>query len=54
MWFRQRKQRPANVAAPELKDESSILSRVEIQRSLANGAPPVPWPLRKQDREAVE
>jgi len=53
MWFR-RKQRSTTPVVPESSDENAVLSEVEIQRSLANGAPPVPWPLRKQDHEAVE
>jgi hypothetical protein len=38
----------------EAKREKSILGTIEVQRALANGAPPVPWPLSAQDRNAVD
>jgi hypothetical protein len=38
----------------EAKLETSILSRLEVQRALTNGAPPTPWELRKEDREAID
>jgi hypothetical protein len=30
------------------------LSRLEVQRALSNGAPPTPWDLRAEDREAID
>ena len=36
------------------KLEQSILSRIEVQRALANGAPQTPWDLRKEDRESLD
>ncbi len=36
------------------KLEQPILSRLEVQRAISSGAPPAPWDLRKEDREAVD
>lgn len=52
MWFRKR-DKTAEVEPAEPIYERSILSRVEIQRAISNGAPPIPWALRKQDHEAI-
>ena len=54
MWFRSRDKTPQPAAPQEPVLDRSMLSRVEVQRSLANGAPPTPWPLRRQDREAID
>ena len=35
------------------KNESSVLSLKAVQLSLASGAPPVPWLLRREDAEAM-
>jgi len=39
--------------APDLVLDTSILTSKSVQRSLASGAPPIPWVLRNDDREAM-
>ena len=57
--------RHARAAARKLRDlpdipnkenveESSILTGKAVQRMLVSGAPPVPWQLRREDRQAME
>ena len=43
---------PDEVASDSIND-ISILSGKAVQRCLASGAPPLPWMLRKEDREAM-
>ncbi|HEX6574517.1 MAG TPA: hypothetical protein VF042_06055 [Gemmatimonadaceae bacterium] len=31
-----------------------MLSKIEVQRAIAAGAPPVPWKLRTEDREVID
>jgi len=54
MWFRDRAQQQGNETSPEPKLERSVLSKIEVQRCLSNGAPPVPWTLRSEDHEAMD
>ena len=54
MWFRDRAQSRGNELPAEPKLERSVLSKIEVQRCLANGAPPVPWNLRSEDHEAMD
>ena len=54
MWFRKRAEDSESTSAQEPIYDRSILSRVEVQRAISNGAPPTPWELRKQDREAID
>jgi len=53
MWFRKRRIEAVK-RETEAKLESSILSRMEVQRALVHGAPPTPWELRPEDRDAIE
>lgn len=41
-------------SAPEKANSRSILSRATVERSIASGAPPTPWMLRREDRAALE
>lgn len=43
----------ADEVASESINDISILSGKAVQRCLASGAPPLPWILRKEDREAM-
>ena len=54
MWFRDRAQPQVNQLPEEPKLERSVLSKIEVQRCIANGAPPVPWKLRSEDHEAMD
>lgn len=54
MWFRKNARNSEADSAQEPIYERSILSRVEVQRAISNGAPATPWELRKQDREAMD
>ena len=54
MSFLDRIRRTTEEPAPEINDSTSILSRTEVQRSLAGGAPATPWLLRKEDRQAMD
>src|SRR5687768_4245846 len=38
----------------ESVDESSVLGTKAVQRMLVSGAPPVPWQLKRGDREVME
>lgn len=39
---------------PDRISSRSILSRTTVERSVASGAPPTPWMLRREDRGALE
>jgi hypothetical protein len=54
MWFRKRGNEAETNSAREPNYDRSILSRVEVQRAISNGAPATPWDLRKQDHEAID
>lgn len=54
MWFRDKSQPPANRPSIEVTLERSVLSKIEVQRCLANGAPPVPWTFRDEDHEVMK
>lgn len=61
LWLLQRARKARHVisigVAEEIASESindiSILSSKAVQRCLSAGAPPIPWMLRKDDREAM-
>lgn len=40
--------------SPDRISSRSILSMSTVQRSIASGAPPTPWMLRREDRAAME
>ena len=54
MLFRARTPQKVDQPAAEPRLERSVLSKIEVQRCLANGAPPVPWKLRPEDAKAME
>ena len=43
----------ANADIPERLASRSILTRNAVERSIAAGAPPTPWMLRREDRDAI-
>jgi hypothetical protein len=53
MWFTDR---AVHIIRKEKQEklEQSILSRMEVQRAVSNGAPPTPWDLRDEDRESMD
>lgn len=53
MWFRERRI-DAVKRETEAKLEKSVLSRLEVQRSLGSGAPLTPWTLTRQDHDVVD
>ena len=61
LWIVRRVRKSRHVISIGAADESgweatndiSILSSKAVQRCLASGAPPLPWMLRKEDREAM-
>ena len=53
MWFQRRPARIV-VAKRESSRDPSVLSAIEVQRSLSEGAPATPWPLRREDHEAMD
>ena len=54
MLFRDRAKAKVDQSPAEPKLERSVLSKIEVQRCLSNGAPPVPWKLRQEDSKAME
>lgn len=44
---------PAGEDLPDRISSRSILSRSTVERSIASGAPPTPWMLRREDRDAI-
>ena len=54
MWFRDRAQPQSSELPTEPKLERSVLSKIEVQRCLSSGAPPVPWTLRSEDHHAMD
>jgi len=57
LFTRRRKARTeaqARAVPTEVDHVSSILQRKKVLSSLTNGAPPAPWTLQWQDREAME
>ena len=57
---RQMRQRPSHSTdanqsqeVPDRIASRSILTRSTVERSMASGAPPTPWMLRREDRDAI-
>lgn len=44
---------PEGRELPDRISTRSILSRSTVERSVASGAPPTPWMLRREDRDAI-
>lgn len=44
----------ADQTPAEYAGDASILTSRNVQRSLAGGAPPIPWQLRREDSEAMD
>ena len=54
MWFSNIDRRARAPEPAKLDLGKSILSMTEVQRSIVNGAPPVPWQLKPEDRETMQ